>query len=510
MGNVLVLNMGMKSIRSIIFNRNGIKVSSAAVSIETSLNGDWVVQNPSEWWEKAKHVIKESIQDLNGERIDYMTVTASSSCLVCTDQDCNALYPSIMVSDRRAVKESQQIEHLTSFIKVKESTGMSADPCLMIPKILWIKNNVPLVYENTYQFLSPNDFLTAKFTGEFVTDYFNAKKYYYDTNANSYPKELLQEVGIPAEKLPVVVKPGCCIGLIRNSVSDEIGLNRGIQFIVTSYDAICSFIGSGASSDGEASDVSGTVTVFRAFSKSSSLKPSKKIFNIPFDGLDFNIVGGSNNLGGGLIEWVKQCYYQNEKYPYELMEKDAREASWGAGGVVFLPYLMGERAPIWNKDARGVFFGLERTHTRKEMARAVFESTGFIVLDMISAIEETGASVNKIRLSGGLARVHLISQIKADITGREILVLSDFETTSTGAAMLALVGQEEYKNLQEAAQYFVSIRMIICPNKRNYENYSEIYALYKETYKTLKNLFVKRKTLTDKIYRKCQVKIENL
>lgn len=215
-------------------------------------------------------------------------------------------------------------------------------------------------------------------------------------------------------------------------------------------------------------------------------------------------------MGGGLIEWVKQCYYQNETLPYELMEKDAGEASLGGGGVIFLPYLLGERAPLWDSDARGVFFGLERMHTRKEMTRAVFESTGFIDLDMIAAIEEAGLKIDTIRLSGGLARINLISQIKADITGRQIQVLSEFETTATGAAMMALYGQEVYSSLYEAAEHFVKVRMVINPDRRNHEKYKELYYLYKETYHTLKPLFVKRMAITDRLYSQKRIRIENL
>ena len=192
------------------------------------------------------------------------------------------------------------------------------------------------------------------------------------------------------------------------------------------------------------------------------------------------------------------------------MEKDAGEASLGAGGIIFLPYLLGERAPIWDCNARGVFFGLERMHTRKEMTRAVFESTGFIDLDMIAAIEEAGIKINSIRLSGGLARLNLISQIKADITGREVLVLSEFETTATGAAMIALFGQKVYASLDEAAGRFAKVRMIIRPDDRNHAKYKQLYELYKETYQTLKPLFPKRMELTERLYRKKQVKIENL
>ena len=192
------------------------------------------------------------------------------------------------------------------------------------------------------------------------------------------------------------------------------------------------------------------------------------------------------------------------------MEKDAGEASIGAGGVIFLPYLLGERAPIWDNCARGVFFGLERMHTRKEMTRAVFESTGFIDLDMIGAIEDAGVEIKTIRLSGGLARLNLISQIKADITGREIQVLSEFETTATGAAMIVLFAQKIYGSLQEAAENFVKIRMIIKPELKNHEKYQEIYKLYKETYHTLKPLFSRRMELTERLYGSKRIKIENL
>ena len=192
------------------------------------------------------------------------------------------------------------------------------------------------------------------------------------------------------------------------------------------------------------------------------------------------------------------------------MEKDAGEAPLGAGGIIFLPYLLGERAPVWDSSARGVFFGLERMHTRKEMTRAVFESTGFIDLDMIAAIEETGIQIHSLRLSGGLARLPLISQLKADVTGREVEVLSEFETTATGAAMIALYGQGVYATLQEAADSFVMVRMIIRPERRNHQKYQELYQLYKETYHTLKPLFPKRRELVERLYGNRKIKVENL
>lgn len=510
MKTILVLNMGMKSIRSIIFDDEGNKLSSASIPIETSLKGETVTQIPSEWWEKACTVIRKTAVDIGNTPVDYFTVTSSSSCLVCVDKNGEALLPCMMVSDRRAKEESDMIGGFSSFLTVKEQTGLNADSSLMLPKALWVKKHEKDIFDKTYKFLAPNDYLLAKFTGRYVTDYMNAHKWYYDTGKRRYPKELLEETGIPETMLPEVIAPGEYIGNITKETAEQTGLSCDTKAVASTYDAICSFVGSGVTCEGDASDVSGTVTVFRAAASKKVAMTENKIQQIPYYEGGIHIVGGSNNMGGGLIEWVKQCYYQNEMLPYELMEKDAREASLGAGGIIFLPYLLGERAPIWDCNARGVFFGLERMHTRKEMTRAVFESTGFIDLDMIAAIEETGIKINSIRISGGLARINLISQIKADITGRKIQVLSEFETTATGAAMIALYGQKIYATLQEAADNFVKVRMVICPDKKNHEKYKELYRLYKETYYTLKPLFPKRIEITERLYNNKMIRIENL
>lgn len=507
---ILVLNMGMKSIRSIIFDSDGNKLATSSIPIETSLIGETVTQLPSEWWAKACQVIKETVADAGNISIDYLTVTTSSSCLVCVDRHGEALLPCMMVSDKRARQESDYLRETVEFPQVRMKTGLGADPSLMLPKALWVKDQEKEIFDRVYKFLSPNDYLIARFTGRYITDYMNAHKWHYDIKNRQYPSNLLGEIGISEDLLPEVVSPGTYVGNVLQSVADETGLTIGTKVIAATYDAICSFIGSGVLEEGIASDVSGTVTVFRTVSKQVINKPMDKIQQLPYDEGGINIVGGSNNMGGGLIEWVKQCYYQNEMLPYELMEKDASEASLGAGGVIFLPYLLGERAPIWDHNARGVFFGLERMHTRKEMTRAVLESTGFIDLDMIAAIEEVGLKINTIRLSGGLARLNTVSQIKADITGREVQVLSEFETTATGAAMIALFGQRIFSSLQEAADKFVKVRMVICPDRKNHERYQELYGLYKDTYHTLKPLFAKRMELTERLYSKKRIKIENL
>lgn len=510
MTNVMVINMGLKSIRCIIFNQNGLKLGGASQPINTAINDRRVEQDPIEWWEKAQNVMARAITDSCVNRIDYITVTTSASCLVCIDSEGEPLGKAFMISDKRAETEAEYIKQQVEFIEVKEKTGIDMSVSLMLPKILWVKRYLPEIFDKAACFVSPNDYLIQKMCGICVTDYFNAAKYHYDIQSKRYPVKLLQKLDIPAKKLPKVFNIGECIGRINPGLAEKININDDAKIVLSSYDAICSFVGSGVTEDGEASDVSGTVTVFRTLSRNSNLQRNGKIYNIPFYQEGAQIVGGSNNLGGGLIEWVKQCYYQKEEYPYEIMEKDAGESEIGARGLIFLPYLLGERTPLWDDNARGVFFGLERMHMRKDMTRAVFESTGFIDLNIIEAIHEAGVDIQSVRLSGGLARINLISQIKADVLGTDVMVLSEFETTASGAAMMVLLGQGEYGSLKQIAEKFAIIRMIIKPNMENHKKYSYIYQLYKDTYCTLKELFVARMQMLEKIRSDREVQIENL
>lgn len=511
MKTVLVLNMGMKSIRSIIFRADGQKLAQAALPLTSAINDMRVEQDASEWWEKALTVMRKSIREAGIKELDAITVTASASCLVCLDEKGQPLAPVMMVSDKRAQAEAEEIASMPEFAEVREKTHLSMSSSLLLPKILWVKRQAKDVFTKTVHFLTPNAFLLYRMCGKTVTDCLDAGKFHYDQMTKKYPQKLLQALGIPIDMLPQAVAIGDVTGELSEKIKTKLGIGGRINVVASSYDAICSFFGSGAVEEGEASDVSGTVTVFRTISyKAGNLDVDAKVYESLYEAENARIVGGSNNLGGGLIEWAKQCYYQNEPYPYEVMEKEAAEADVGAKGLIFLPYLLGERAPIWNDDARGVFFGLERMHTRKDMTRAVFESAGFIDMDMKNAIEEAGIKIKQVRLSGGLARLNLVSQIKADILGVDVLVLSEFETTSTGAAMLALIGIGHFSNIQEAAGSFVRVRMIIKPDMENHRKYQHIYNLYKSTYEVLKPQYKKRIQMLEALRTDREVYIENL
>src|SRR3989338_4667618 len=467
--NGLVLNLGLKGIRVIIFDGKGNILSSAYKRINTYLNKNFVEQDPHEWWDKGLACIKEALKTV--KNIDFITVTASSACLISVDEKGECLIRSIMVSDKRAIKEAEEIGKLSSF----HGLPYRSDTMFMIPKILWVKRNMPEIYDKTYKFLSPNDFFIHKMTNQFVIDELNATKYF--TKNNSYPKNLLKELNIDVNLLPEIKNTGFLINLSEDFM-EELNLEKKIPVVITTYDAICSLFGVSTNKEGEACDMSGTVISLRTLTDKNIIPNETRIFSQRL--FNKNIVGGSNNLGGGLIEWLLQIFYLEGSYD----ELEALKNRFSAvTGLIFLPYLMGERAPIWDSEVRGAFLGIERFHTKDDLARAVLESVAYLLKSILEVIEENGIKVSTIYVSGGLSKINLVNQIKADVTGKNIYKVKEIESTALGAYLLARHTLDKDFNPKD----FIEVEKIYTPDTSKKEVYSRSYKLFKIAYEGLKD-----------------------
>ena len=480
----LVLNLGLKSIRSIIFDDQFNIISSSSRPLKTYLDNTIVEQCPKEWWSRGIEVINDSISRLNrSKKISSFTVTASSCCVVPTDASGVPLSRVIMVSDKRADLQNEKIKQLTEYKDlVAVGKTIASNTTLMLPKISWIKDNLSNVDERTKFYLSPNDYFIKRMSGVAVTDTLNAEKCGFIMADGRYPADLLSALNIKEEQLPNVVAPATVVGCVNNpDVPSEL---FGADVVVSTYDAICAFVGAGPSRFGDGCDVSGTVTSLRVLADANqSTEGSRNVFTQKEAATGIKICGASNNLGGGLIEWCKQAFYDVEKEAYGVMEAEATTASTNITDPIFLPYLMGERAPLWNDNARGVFFGLSRHHRRAHMTRAVFESAAFS-LKLLSDEVEAITSVNNISVSGGLARLNIINQMKADVLNKEIKVLSEFETTAIGAYVYLLKSKNSSVTLSEVADN-TKIRQVIIPDNEKHKIYLSRFELFKSTYQGL-------------------------
>ena len=496
--HICVLNLGLKSMRAAVFNEVGRREAIAYRPIATQMGEGRVEQSARDWWVAADEVLREVLADpALAADVSLVTVTASAGCLVALDAAGEPLGMAIMISDVRATHEAAQIASTQAY-RPMASQGRRVTPDLMLPKIVWLKDHDPERYAASGWLASPNDFLVARLTGEVVTDAYNASKYFYDVATGAYPEELLREVGIDATKLPPVAQTGMAPLEVRAEHRRRWGLSDGVRVVLSTYDAICAAYGSGAMEVGDGCDVSGTVTSFRVVTDRSDRDPSGRLFISPHVREGLYLAGGSNNLGGGVIEWAKQLLYADEFDPYGAMTADARDSPPGSAGITFLPYLLGERAPVWDADARAVFFGLGRNHGRADMTRSIFEGVAYSVLDMAQRLDEIGVRVERVFASGGLARIESILQIKADMLAVTVQTNEELETTALGAAIMASVAGGCYASIEDATGACVRLGAKFEPDPARTAMYRDFFSIYRSLYGGLRAIFQERNRLIER------------
>jgi len=486
MSNFLVVNLGLKSIRIIVFNKLGHQIFVKSKPVFSKLMGSKVEQNPNEW---NAHLIELLTYLKNhtslSSTIKYVTSTTSSSCIYGIGEDGIATTNVMMVSDKRSKAEVDFILTQNSFQKKSKKNKYKCSTSSTVPKILWYANNKPSVFAKTHKWLGAGEFIHYFFTKEFISDPLNAGKAFH--NGKEYDQEIFSELSISRDILPEVVKIGTRLE-IPNNISSAYGLPDDCQFVITTYDAICAVIGSYDGSNNTACDVSGTVTSVRVLTseKIATTSTDSVILSQELGFENKRLIGASNNMGGGIIEWYKQAFYdENDRDVYFKMENHAHHSSIGAKGVLFLPYLLGERAPFKSVNARASFFGVSRFTSIEDFARSVFESTAFVTNDLLSLSTDAGLEIDSLSVSGGLARFDLVNQIKADVTNKKVNVLENFESTSVGAFILLAISIGKYSSLSEASKAAVRIRKIINPSEKNHLIYKEYFKLYKNLNNTL-------------------------
>ena len=510
MSKYLVVNLGLKSIRIIVFDENGLQVFVRAKPVSTNLRNDRIEQDPRQWQNNLNDLLLELKETTLAKEIKYITSTTSSSCIYGIDKHGQPTTPVMMVSDKRSTNQVRKINNLESFKKNSKEYHYKCSTSSTIPKICWFKDNEPRIYDDTYKWLGASEFIHYFFTKEFVTDPLNAGKAFY--NGNEYDSEIFENLDIDKSILPNVVPIGSEFNIPKN-ISSQFHLAKDCKFIITTYDAICAVIGSYDGSNNTACDVSGTVTSVRVLTdkKISNYINKSPVLSQELDLENKRLIGASNNMGGGIIEWYKQAFYdEKDKNIYYMMENQAKNSSVGANGIIFLPYLLGERAPFKSVNAKASFFGVSRTNRIEDFARAVFESTAFVTNDLLNLSIDAGIEIDTLTVSGGLAQFDTVNQIKADVTNKRVKVLENFESTSVGAFILLSLSIKKYSSLLEASIAAVGVRKIINPSEKNHLLYKSYFDFFKSLNDTLLDKYNEHSELLKKIQNYGSNTISNL
>jgi xylulokinase len=400
------------------------------------------------------------------------------------------LRKSLIWQDRRAVEEAEWLQKRFSLDDRIRYLGVDLplDSTTIPARVLWLKEHEPQIFNEAIVILQPKDFLTFKLTGKLATDVISCKTI-INFSTNAYEPEYLKAAGIPMHIFPEPHQPQDVIG--ETICFPQIGLPAGIPVVAGTIDAWANILGSGVTKPGLASETAGTSEVLSVVGE--HIVTTNRFNVIP--SFDHVIYNGPMQAGGGALNWfanivLDEDKIQDERSIINKWSSQLEEVPCGSEGLIFLPYLQGERTPIWDSRARGVFIGLNFSHTQSHLARAIMEGVSCNVRHVAETIEEIGGiSITAIHISGGAAKSRLWNQIKADMLGRQITQVVELETCNLGAALLAGIGVGLFTDYTTAAENSVRYGEIYYPNPQRHSTYQEVFAVYKDIYPLLKDVF---------------------
>ena len=360
--------------------------------------------------------------------------------LVPVDESFHPLTPAMTWLDRRAEAEAAALRAGPAAARMIDLVANPLDAAYITPKLAWLRTHEPAIHERTRWFLTASGFLTARLTGEATCDLTQAYGFHcFDIRRERWDEPSAATLGIPLDRLPPLREARAIAGGVREAAAARTGLAPGTPVLVGGLDAALGALGGGVTRPGQTQDQGGQAGGF-GMSVPEVLVEPRLIFSHHVLRGQYLLQAGT--VGGGGLDWFRQVLGR-EDATFASLSAEAATAAAGSGGVIFLPYLAGERTPIWSTAARGVFLGLSYATTRAEMLRSIMEGCAFAVLDNLRVAEATGVRVTEWLATGGAARSSLWNQIKADVTGRPVVVArrSDGGEGGNGLGLFALAAE---------------------------------------------------------------------
>ncbi|HWR10291.1 MAG TPA: FGGY family carbohydrate kinase [Rectinemataceae bacterium] len=474
---VVAIDIGTTSAKAALFDREGGCVAVERATIRGIIGANPVEHeiDPRSWTEAVEGLLAGLAAAVRGGLADVECVVVSGNgpTLLPVDAEGEPLHNAITWMDRRAAEESALAEPIL---------GRFLDPAYNLPKVLWLKAQRPDIYENTRWFSSCPEYIIARLCGAWIS-ILPAEGY----QAIIWDSRSLRLLGLDEGKFPPFAKLGSIVGAMTRQAAEATGLPEGIPVVAGGPDFIVSLIGTATTSPRRACDRSGTSEGINLCWNTAVPRDPRLLF-MPHVIEPYENISGVISATGRAVSWFMGIEGVGAGDHGDFFRM-AAEAPAGADNLLFLPYLSGERAPLWNPDARAVFVGLSLRHGRKEMARAVAESAGFAMRDVIEVMESLGTRVEDLRVTGQPAGNAIWNQIKADITRKPILVPSFGEAELLGDLCLALVALGQFPTIGQAAEKLVSFGKTFFPDESKKALYDELFSLYRESYKGLEPVF---------------------
>jgi len=456
----------------------------------------WVEQNPEEWWNAVCYAVRSLLYTNNIQPKDIagIGIAGQSWSAIPLDKNGEVLHNTPIWMDTRAAEICEEIRNKIDEDQIFNLCGNPLQPTYTLPKILWFKKHLPGIYAKTEKFLQSNSFIAYKLTGVISHDLSQGYGLHcFDMRRGVWDVAFCSEFGVTPDLLPELVPSHQVIGTVTEHAARLTGLQAGIPVVAGGLDAACGALGAGVLKPGETQEQGGQAGGMSICMDHYTADPRLI--------LGFHVVPGcwllqGGTVGGGTIRWMEQEFgeaerqiaKENESTSYAVMDQEAEEIDPGCDGLVLLPYMSGERSPLWDEKAKGVIFGLDYSKTRKHLIRAGMEGVAYSLRHNLEVAESVGVTVAVLRAVGGAAKSRLWTQIKADVTGKRIIVPSSREATTLGSAILAGVGTGVFSSFDEAVAQTVDVTKEYYPDESTRSVYDHNYRIYKELYESLKEI----------------------
>jgi xylulokinase len=495
------IDVGTTGAKTILIDEQGNLVASSLEEYPLHTpRPKWAEQDPADWWRATVDSIKNVLAQskVKPDDVKGLGLSGQMHGLVLIDKDHNVLRPAILWCDVRTTEQCRYITEKVGKDLLVRSTCNPALEGFTAPKVIWVRDNEPEIYEKAFKMMLPKDYVRFLLTGEIASEVSDAAgTILFDVRNREWSREVLDKLEISPDLMPLCYESIDVCGRITSKVAEMTGLKPGTPVVGGGADNACTAVGNGIVVTGKTSASIGTSGTMLTPTDTPEVDPDLRAHTfchcVPHKWYTMGVMLSA----GGAFRWFRDTLGDKEIEqaaekgvdPYEILTEEAAKVEPGCEGLIFLPYLIGERTPHGDANAKGVFFGLTLRHKKEHIVRSVMEGVTFGMRDSLEIIRGLGLNVGQITATGGGARSALWRQMQADIYGAEVVTINIAEGPAFGAAILAGVGAEVYNSIQEATSEIVKVTSKTQPIKDNVGVYEEYYRIYRSLYPALKPEF---------------------
>ncbi|WP_066192209.1 MULTISPECIES: xylulokinase [Gracilibacillus] len=490
MSYVIGVDLGTSAVKLLLVNKSGEVVKEIAKDYPLYQDKTgYSEQEPEDWVRQTIAGVKELVQSFDGEVKDIEGISFSGQMhgLVLLDKDNQPLRRAILWNDTRTTKQCQEIYQKVGKDHFIELTKNLALEGFTLPKLLWVREHQPALFDQATTFVLPKDYLRYRLTGKIHMDYSDAAgTSLLDIAKQDWSQEICDLLDLDVSLCPPLVDSHANVGSIMPAIADEMGLDPATQVFAGGADNACGAIGSGILSEGKTFVSIGTSGVILSYEATGDKDYQGKVHYFNHGESNRYYSMGVTLAAGYSLDWFKKTFAPEKGFD-ELLA-DVGDISVGANGLLFSPYIVGERSPHGDSSIRGSFIGMDSSHTLNHFTRAVLEGITFSLNDSLAILREKGKRIDAIYSIGGGAKNTTWLQMQADIFNADIIRLKSEQGPGMGAAMLAAYGSGWFDSLQACADVFLEEADTYYPIPENVEAYQQLFPLYQGVYNQTKQL----------------------